>query len=89
MAMRVGGRMAKSGRHSNDDRNPVRVTPRTLFDLSAGDVQLLHIEKVTIGMHAGVLNATNTVALYDCLSTFSANHFVPPRSLQGGLSFAF
>jgi hypothetical protein len=73
----------------NDDRNPVRVTPRTLFDFAAGDDQLLHIENLTIGMHAGVLNATNTVALYDFLSTFSGTHFVPPRSLQVGLSFAF
>ncbi len=73
----------------NDDRNPVRVTPRTLFDFSAGDNQLLHLENVTIGVHAGVLNAGNRVALFDFLSTFSGTHFVPPRSFLAGLSLAF
>jgi hypothetical protein len=73
----------------NDDKNPVRVTPRTLFDFSAGDDSLLKMERVTVGAHAGVLNATNQVALYDFLSTFSGTHFVPPRSLQVGIQISF
>lgn len=73
----------------DDDRNPVRVMPRTLFDLSAGDDHLLQIERITIGLHVSVLNATNRIELYNFLSTFSSTHFVPPRSLQANLQFNF
>jgi hypothetical protein len=73
----------------NDDRNPVRVTPRTLFDFSAGDDNLVKLEGITFGAHAGVMNATNKIALYDFLSTFSGTHFVPPRSLQVGIQATF
>jgi hypothetical protein len=73
----------------DDDRNPVRVTPRTLFDLSAGDDNLWQLEHASVGMHVAVENATGKVALYNFLSTFSGTHFVPPRTLQFGLSIAF
>ncbi|MEK6397707.1 MAG: TonB-dependent receptor [Terriglobus sp.] len=73
----------------DEDRNPVRVTPRTLIDLSTGDDHLFAIERVTVGLHVSVLNATNRIALYNFLSTFSGTHFVPPRSLQANLQFNF
>ncbi len=73
----------------NDDKNPVRETPRALFDFSVGDDHLLEREQIVVGINAGVLNATNRVALYDFLSTFSGTHFVPPRSFQVGLQLAF
>ncbi len=73
----------------NDDKNPVRVTSRTLFDFATGDDHLLHIENGTVGIYAGVLNVTNKTALYDFLSTFSGTHCVPPRSFQARLSLAF
>jgi hypothetical protein len=73
----------------NDDRNPVRVTPRTLFDLSAGEDRLLKVERFTIGVHFSVINVTNRVALYNFLSTFSGTHFIPPRSYQAGLQVTF
>jgi hypothetical protein len=73
----------------NDDRNPVRVAPRTLFDLSAGEDNLWKIERFIIGVHFSVLNVTNRVALYNFLSTFSGTHFVPPRSYQAGLQLSF
>lgn len=73
----------------NDDRNPVRVTPRAIFDLSAGEDHLLHIERCSLGVHFSVINVTNRVALYNFLSTFSGTHFVPPRSYQAGIQLTF
>jgi hypothetical protein len=73
----------------NDDRNPVRVSPRTLLDFSAGDDEILHIERAAVGVRFSVLNATNKVALYNFLSPFSGTHFVPPRSYQMGLRISF
>jgi len=73
----------------NDDRNPVRVAPRTLLDFSAGEDELFHVEKAAIGVRFSVMNATNKIALYNFLSPFSGTHFVPPRSYQFGLRVAF
>lgn len=73
----------------NDDRNPVRVTPRTLFDLSVGDDNLFHREPFRFGAQLTVINLTNKDSLYNFLSTFSGTHFVAPRTLQVGLSLHF
>ncbi|SDF03979.1 TonB-dependent receptor [Terriglobus roseus] len=73
----------------DDDRNPVRVTPRTLVDLTAGDDRLFRFEHVTVGARIAVLNVANKIALYNFLSTFSGTHFVPPRTVQGSLQFSF
>jgi hypothetical protein len=73
----------------NDDRNPVRVMPRTLLDLSAGDDNLFHTERVSLGAHMTVLNLTDKDALYNFLSTFSGTHFVPPRTVQAGVTVSF
>lgn len=73
----------------DDDRNPVRVTPRTLFDLSAGDDDLFRVEGLAVGMRVSVINVANKVALYNFLSTFSGTHFVPPRTVQASLSIKF
>lgn len=73
----------------DDDKNPVRVTPRTLFDLTAGDDRLFRFERITVGARVTVLNVANKIALYNFLSTFSGTHFVPPRTVQGSLQFSF
>jgi hypothetical protein len=73
----------------NDDRNPVRVAPRTLLDLTIGDERLFTREHVTVGMRLSVINLTNKIALYNFLSTFSGTHFVPPRSMQAGFDVTF
>jgi hypothetical protein len=73
----------------NADRNPVRVSHRTLLDLSVGDDSLHRFERATLGLRATVINATNQVALYNFLSTFSGTHFVPPRTLQLALQLSF
>jgi len=73
----------------NDDRNPVRVSHRTLFDFSVGDDALFHVERATLGLRATVINAANQVALYNFLSTFSGTHFVPPRAVQLSAQLSF
>jgi len=73
----------------NDDRQPVRVTPRNLFDVSAGEDDLFHTDRLQVGARLTVINLMNKVALYNFLSTFSGTHFVPPRTFQGEVKFAF
>jgi hypothetical protein len=83
----------------DDDRNPVRVSSRTLFDLSLGDDAIYRFkqsrfrqgrfEDATLGLRATIINATNKVALYNFLSTFSGTHFVPPRTVQLALQLTF
>jgi hypothetical protein len=63
--------------------------PRTLLDLSAGDDNLFHTERVSLGAHMTVLNLTDKDALYNFLSTFSGTHFVPPRTVQAGVTVSF
>ena len=36
-----------------------------------------------------VENLTNKVTLYNFLSTFSGTHFVPPRTVQVSIGYAF
>jgi hypothetical protein len=36
-----------------------------------------------------VTNLTNTVVLYNFLSTFSGTHFVGPRTLQAAVGYSF
>ena len=74
----------------NDDHNPDRVKARNLFNAAIGTDNLFHREqggKVTLRL--AVENLTNTVALYNFLSTFSGTHFVSPRSVQVTLGYVF
>lgn len=73
----------------NDDRNPVRVAARNLFDLSLGEDALWKRERLTLGVRASVLNLTNQVALYNFLSTFSGTHFIAPRTVSAGVALRF
>lgn len=73
----------------DDDRNPVRVTPRTLFDLSVGEDNLFRWDRARLGLRFTAINLTNEVSLYNFLSTFSGTHFVPPRTFQVGMRIAF
>lgn len=73
----------------NDDKNPVRVSPRHLLDVSAGDDRLLGKERMRIGARVTVVNVLNKEALYNFLSTFSGTHFVAPRSIQGSIRLMF
>jgi len=73
----------------NNDHNPDRVKPRNLFDIALGTDNLFHAERRKITLRFTVTNLTNKVALYNFLSTFSGTHFVPPRSFQASMGYAF
>ncbi len=77
----------------NDDRNPARVAPRTMFDMAAGWDDVLHghlhSDKVKTNFSVTAVNVTNKYALYNFLSTFSGTHFVAPRTVTGQVTFNF
>ncbi len=73
----------------NDDHNPQRIQPRSLFDLSVGDDNLFHGEKYKWSVQLTAINLTNKTALYNFLSTFSGTHYVTPRALTAQVGFHF
>jgi hypothetical protein len=73
----------------NDDHNPQRIRPRSLFDLSVGDDNLFHGERYKWSAQFTVINMANKYALYNFLSTFSGTHYVTPRTLTAQLGFHF
>ncbi len=73
----------------NDDHNPPRIAPRSLFDVSLGHDNLFHGEKYKWSAQFTVINMTNKYALYNFLSTFSGTHYVTPRTLTAQLGFHF
>jgi Carboxypeptidase regulatory-like domain len=73
----------------NADKNPSRIAPRNLFDISLGEDNLLHGDKYKVGLRLTAVNITNKYALYNFLSTFSGTHYVSPRSLTAQVSFNF
>jgi hypothetical protein len=73
----------------NDDKNPQRIAPRNLFDISVGDDNLFHGERYKWSLQVTAINVTNKVALYNFLSTFSGTHYVTPRALTAELGFHF
>jgi hypothetical protein len=73
----------------NDDKNPPRIAPRNLFDVSLGQDDLFHSDRYKWSLRLTAINVTNKEALYNFLSTFSGTHFVTPRSLTAELGFHF
>ncbi|WP_125486280.1 TonB-dependent receptor [Edaphobacter aggregans] len=73
----------------NDDRNPPRVAPRTMFDMAMGWDNILHRDRLKTNLSITAVNVTNKYALYNFLSTFSGTHFVSPRTVSGQISFNF
>ena len=77
----------------NDDRNPPRVAPRTLFDMALGWDNVLHgvtkSDRVKTNLSLTAVNVTNKYALYNFLSTFSGTHLVSPRTITGQVAFNF
>jgi hypothetical protein len=73
----------------NDDTNPPRIAPRSLFDFSVGTDNLLRTEHKKMTLRFTAINITNKIALYNFLSTFSGTHFVTPRAfqVQAGVTF--
>jgi hypothetical protein len=76
----------------SDDHNPARIAPRSLFDLTLGEDNLLHRrqdDKRTLSASLTIVNIGNKVALYNFLSTFSGTHYVTPRSVTGEIAYHF
>jgi hypothetical protein len=74
----------------NDDHNPDRVKPHNLFDIGIGTDNLFHKESgPRWTLRFTVDNASNKVALYNFLSTFSGTHFIEPRSYQATAGYVF
>ncbi|MGH9521991.1 MAG: TonB-dependent receptor, partial [Terriglobales bacterium] len=73
----------------NDDKNPPRISPRNLFDVSVGDDNIFRTDKYMWSAQFTVVNLTNKVALYNFLSTFSGTHYVTPRTFTAQIGFHF
>jgi hypothetical protein len=73
----------------NDDHNPQRIQPRSLFDLAVGQDNLFHGDRYKWSLRFTVVNLTNKLALYNFLSTFSGTHYVTPRTETAELGFHF
>jgi hypothetical protein len=74
----------------NDDHNPDRVKPRSIFNLGLGTDNLFHWEgRTRITTSVAIDNLTNKVALYNFLSTFSGTHFLQPRTAIARIGMVF
>lgn len=74
----------------NEDHNPPRIAPHSLFDASIGKDNLLHWSKrYELGAQITAINFTNRYALYNFLSTFSGTHYVTPRAITAEINLHF
>jgi hypothetical protein len=73
----------------NDDRNPPRIAPRSLFDMEFGDDNIFSGKRYKWSATLTAINVTDKYALYNFLSTFSGTHYVTPRALTGQIGFHF
>ena len=73
----------------NDDHNPPRISPRSLFDVSIGKNNLFNKEHFKTDLDLTAINVTNKYALYNFLSTFSGTHYVTPRALTAKITLNF
>ncbi|HET6929424.1 MAG TPA: TonB-dependent receptor [Candidatus Acidoferrum sp.] len=88
--LRTGAKLINiAGATFDVDRNPTRVQPRNLFDVSVGDDNLFRGDHYKWSLRFTVINLTNKTALYNFLSTFSGTHFVTPRTETVELGFHF
>jgi hypothetical protein len=73
----------------NDDKNPPRIAPRHLFDVTVGDDNLFRGDRYKWSLQLTAVNISNQVALYNFLSTFTGTHYVTPRAFTAELGFHF
>ena len=73
----------------DNDHNPQRIEPRSLFDMSLGEDNLFHGDRYKWGAQLTAINVTDKYALYNFLSTFSGTHYVTPRTVTGQISLHF
>ena len=73
----------------DNDHNPQRIAPRSVFDMSVGQDNLFHGDKYKWSLQLTAVNVTNKYALYNFLSTFSGTHYLTPRALTAEVGFHF
>jgi len=73
----------------DDDRNPPRIKPRNVFDMSLGEDNLFGGKEKKWSAQLTAVNIADKYALYNYLSTFSGTHYLTPRSLTAELGFHF
>ena len=73
----------------DNDKNPPRIQPRNLFDMSLGKDNIFHADRYKVNLDLTAINVTDKYALYNFLSTFSGTHFVTPRALTAKISLNF
>ena len=72
-----------------DDKNPQRIQPRSLFDVAVGEDNIFKGDRYKWSARVTAVNVANKVALYNFLSTFSGTHYVTPRTVTGEIGFHF
>jgi len=60
----------------NDDHNPPRIQPRSLFDLAVGNDNIFHTDHYKWNLRFTVINLANKDAVYNFFSTFSGTLYV-------------
>ncbi len=73
----------------DNDHNPPRVAPRSLFDLSVGKDNVFRADHYKVNLDLTAINVANKYALYNFLSTFSGTHYVTPRALTAKVTLNF
>ncbi len=73
----------------DNDKNPQRISPRSLFDVSIGQDNLFNGDRYKWSLRLTGVNIANKYALYNFLSTFSGTHYVSPRALTAEIGFHF
>jgi hypothetical protein len=73
----------------DNDHDPQRIAPRSLFDVSVGKNNLFHKEHYKVDLDLTAINVANKYALYNFLSTFSGTHYVTPRTMTAKLTLNF
>jgi hypothetical protein len=73
----------------NNDHNPQRIAPRSLFDAVIGQDNLFRSDRYRWSAQVAAINFTNKYALYNFLSTFSGTHYLTPRAVTGQIAFQF
>jgi hypothetical protein len=73
----------------DNDKNPQRIAPRSLFDAVVGMDNIFHGDRYRWSAQVTAINFTNKYALYNFLSTFSGTHYVTPRAITAQIGFHF
>ena len=73
----------------DNDHNPQRIAPRSLFDVSLGKDNIFHADRYKVNLNLTAINVTDKYALYNFLSTFSGTHYVTPRAITARVTLNF